>query len=469
MTAELKVSLGLRADGSVVHITEIDPVTERGLACGCICAQCGEQLVARVGSVRQRHFAHHRICECVGADESALHRFAKEVFTRHHALRVPEARVWVDAEMLMPLKPRPALQQGKLIPWRDRLTRLVSSPSTVRYREAVLEQPLPNGLRPDVTLIREKGKPPFLVEIRVRHAVDEAKEAALKELGLPCIEIDLSEHGVTLDSFNRRGIELLVMLAEGSEKSWLCIPGEQEIARELADALLAEEEAYEKESQRDEHRTQVRLAKQDALLTPEASDKREAQKASTLAENPTWRMNCRILGVDPNNVPYYLDEPVKGEYLFAVHRSVWQSTLYLSWVWNKNDPSRSQFISVKYAVDNLRKHHPEFFVPDLLWAYRDRGDVRDPAAAVGDFFLSLRDCGFLEEGDGKPWNPYSWNFRCVVPRVVPLPPQYNGKRYIPRSDGVWDRETERLVVRHLSHDDARVSGEATGDDEIHLS
>jgi hypothetical protein len=158
-----------------------------------------------------------------------------------------------------------------------------------------------------------------------------------------------------------------------------------------------------------------------------------------------WRRNCRILDVDPDNVPYYLNEQVKGEYLFAVHRCVWQSTLFVSWVFGKDDPTRSRFVSVEYAVKNLRDTHPDFWEQSLYWAYKDRRDLVEPAAAVGDYFLALRDYGFLEEAGGRPDKPYTWKFQCVHPRVAALPPEYNNKRYLPREDGVFDSETRQLI------------------------
>ena len=69
-----------------VHVTEV----ERGLACDCRCAVCGEPVIARQGDVREHHFAHSSNEQpCSSTYESDLHRFAKQVIIEAHGLVVP--------------------------------------------------------------------------------------------------------------------------------------------------------------------------------------------------------------------------------------------------------------------------------------------------------------------------------------------------------------------------------------------
>ena len=69
-----------------VHVTEV----ERGLACDCRCAVCGEPVIARQGDVREHHFAHSSNEQpCSSSYESDLHRFAKQVIIEAHGLVVP--------------------------------------------------------------------------------------------------------------------------------------------------------------------------------------------------------------------------------------------------------------------------------------------------------------------------------------------------------------------------------------------
>lgn len=41
-------------DGNLVHISDVP----RGLACACVCVDCGKPLLARKGNKRREHFAH---------------------------------------------------------------------------------------------------------------------------------------------------------------------------------------------------------------------------------------------------------------------------------------------------------------------------------------------------------------------------------------------------------------------------
>ena len=61
-----------------------------GLACGCLCARCGQTLIAKKGSVRQHHFAHYEVSDCQGAAESALHILAKELIAELNSFEVPQ-------------------------------------------------------------------------------------------------------------------------------------------------------------------------------------------------------------------------------------------------------------------------------------------------------------------------------------------------------------------------------------------
>ena len=76
----------LHASNRFVHVTEV----ERGLACDCRCAICGEIVLARQGDVREHHFAHSSNAEpCASNYESDLHRFAKRVIVEAGGLVVP--------------------------------------------------------------------------------------------------------------------------------------------------------------------------------------------------------------------------------------------------------------------------------------------------------------------------------------------------------------------------------------------
>lgn len=131
-----------------------------GRACGCVCPGCGRPMIARLPrrSRRTPHFAHEPGCECANAWESALHKTAKQIVGEAFALNLP------------------LFDTGLRWEWK--------------MSASFLEKPH-SGFIPDVTTQDEDGAV-MLVEIRVTHAVDEAKEAKIRSAKVTCVEIDLS-------------------------------------------------------------------------------------------------------------------------------------------------------------------------------------------------------------------------------------------------------------------------------------
>lgn len=381
----------------------------------------------------------------MGGDESALHRFAKEVFQSETRFKVPKAKV----------------PKGN-----DFFT--ISPALYIPYNEAVLEQGL-SDIIPDITLMRD-GKPPLLVEILVTHEVDGIKLAKLEIIGLPCIEIDLSKtyQSLGMGGFDRQGVKQMLIHGDGVEKKWVCFP---QILKEKA-RLIAEQQRLEEERLREQARQaqeQERLAGErlrgkerlalerqrlledlrkrqqqirwDDLLSAEKLQASTQRKDDKLAEDPMWKRNSRTLGLELNNIPYYLNVQMDGEYLFTCHRTVWQSTLFDSWIFQKADARRSRSILVKYAVETLKKAH--MLDMELYWVHRDRPGVMSVAHVVGSYFSRLVDCGFARTVKrGK--HPLWWEFECLLPRVVALPPKFNNARYRPLEDAILDTETGEL-------------------------
>jgi hypothetical protein len=79
------IGYGMR-DGKLLFIADVP----RGLACRCVCARCGQTLVAKKGPTRQHHFAHLKVTSCHGAAESVLHLLAKELIADLDVLAIPQ-------------------------------------------------------------------------------------------------------------------------------------------------------------------------------------------------------------------------------------------------------------------------------------------------------------------------------------------------------------------------------------------
>ncbi len=94
MTTDL-LQVALNDEGNLISIYDVDT----GLKCGCVCPECGKELVAKnkgkkpnmILSPKQKeaHFAHHDGSDCPKAKESAIHKLAKEVLKEHKTLFLP--------------------------------------------------------------------------------------------------------------------------------------------------------------------------------------------------------------------------------------------------------------------------------------------------------------------------------------------------------------------------------------------
>lgn len=166
-------------DGELVSINEV----KNGLKCGCVCPACGAKLVARQGKKVAYHFAHYKTADCEHGQETALHLLGKKIISK--------GRVFV------PAKPFTSENQGAIH----------------TYSEAIEEMHI-GAITPDVLLKSESEA--LCVEIKVHHAVDDEKKYKIYELGLPMIEIDLSD---VKDDYTEESIEQIIL--SGQKTKWV--------------------------------------------------------------------------------------------------------------------------------------------------------------------------------------------------------------------------------------------------------
>lgn len=158
----MSMFVALDSNGQLINIKSV----QRGLACNCTCACCGEAVVARKGFYRQHHFAHHSNKEsCIIQRESLLHLYAKQVIREHLGLQLP---------------PMPGTTPASEDPtsWWD--------------FEHVDEEVAQQGFKPDLVAHLRDGSTLF-IEIAVTSFIDEEKLERIKALGINTIEIDLSD------------------------------------------------------------------------------------------------------------------------------------------------------------------------------------------------------------------------------------------------------------------------------------
>lgn len=189
----MSMSVALTECGQIISIQDVSS----GLACGCTCLQCGEQVVGRKGQIRAHHFAHYSNKKsCWIQPESLLHKFGKQVIREAMGLQ------------LTPMPGHEPLSEDTSSWWDF---------------ESVEEEVSMGDLRPD--LIAQLPDGPLLIEIAVTSFADNLKQELIQRLGLRAVEIDLSPW---LSSDFRSLDEIrIAILHQVENRKWLYpVPGD---------------------------------------------------------------------------------------------------------------------------------------------------------------------------------------------------------------------------------------------------
>lgn len=155
---------------------DLDPSRERGLACGCICVECGRDLVAHLGKVKAAHFQHATddvICD--PQPMTLLHAFARDYIARRQHLWLPGLVEDFSDD-----------RWGST--WRERFETLDTN-AAIRDGATEAQQ---GSFVPDVLLTLE-GERKLAIEVKYSHAVDEEKSFKFRTHRLDCLEFDVSD------------------------------------------------------------------------------------------------------------------------------------------------------------------------------------------------------------------------------------------------------------------------------------
>ena len=126
----------------------------RGLACGCICLECGQPLQAVHSKQIQKYFRHNKSGDCTGALESLAHKLGKDVLLSNSAV-------------------------------------FVSKNEQFFYDKCEVEIRM-NGKRPDIHLINSVTGKCMVIEIFYSHRMEENTLKTFHDNGKQVLEIDIS-------------------------------------------------------------------------------------------------------------------------------------------------------------------------------------------------------------------------------------------------------------------------------------
>lgn len=126
----------------------------RGLACGCVCHECGQSLQSVHSKRIQKYFRHNKSGDCTGALESLAHKMGKDVLLSNSAV-------------------------------------FVSKNEQFFYDKCEVETPI-KGKRPDIHLINSVTGECRVVEIFYSHRIEDNTLKTFLDNGKQVLEIDIS-------------------------------------------------------------------------------------------------------------------------------------------------------------------------------------------------------------------------------------------------------------------------------------
>jgi predicted RNA-binding Zn-ribbon protein involved in translation (DUF1610 family) len=205
-------------------VQAVDP-RARGALGPFACPGCGEPLLPRLGRLRAHHFAHRPGAACpLTAPETALHFNAK-------------------ARLLLLAREATAGARRVTVLTRCPACRRTDPRDLGALGDAAEAEGSIGALRADV-LVSRAGRPALAVEVRVTHALDPEKEAALAAAGVPAVEVDA---GAGWERAGPAGPEVVPARSLGFPPCAACAAGaradrDREAGGEAA--AIAELEAY---------------------------------------------------------------------------------------------------------------------------------------------------------------------------------------------------------------------------------
>lgn len=296
------VPFGLR-EGRLYAPTDVPS----GLACACFCPGCGAALVAKQGKEKRWHFSHLNVRPGESCAESAIHAAAKQVLLEHGSLMAPEFAVDIAA---------------RTVDGRELYEHEVLSPiRRIRFDRTLPEVTI-GDVRPDV--VGYRGERRLLVEMFFRHRVDQVKREKLVRLGLPALEIDLSDldPGSGFEPLTERVINSVI------DKEWLVYPKSDVHLAFLEEKLRARIDAAN-----DAHRREIERQKAERAKLAQLEKARQAADIDVDIAFSRWPADEQKawlrerLGLD-DAIPAFLSRRSYPETVIRVPAFLFQASIF---------------------------------------------------------------------------------------------------------------------------------------------
>lgn len=414
------VPFGLR-DGKLYAPADV----ESGLACECVCPGCGALLVAKKGNEKRWHFSHVNVRPGESCAESAIHAAAKQVLLEHGELVAPEFAIDVAARTVNGLE----LYEKEIL----------SPVRRIRFDRAEPEVTI-GDLRPDV--VGYRGERQLLVEMYFRHRVDQAKRDKLIRLGLPALEIDLSD----LDAGT--GFEPLVERVINSvlDKEWLVYPQSDAHRAYLEDKLRARVDVAN-----DAHRRNLEQKRMERAKLAQLEKTRRITRAQiddaflswTPEEQEAWL--CQQLGLQ-EAIPAFLSRRSYPSTVITIPSFLFQASIFERFIYGAREGTALTAMAIYPCLRRRFDLNP--------------GEGPLQRLAVNLYLEYLTHARFLSRDRHQELKgPYYVEHNAVsMPAWTPEDSQYDGEPLLPayaRGSGARRRWTNRWPRWRSVIDEAR--------------
>lgn len=189
-----------KLNDKLVHIRDLKPETHRGLACNCVCPECGRRLQAHMGDMRSWHFQHQaEDLNCNPQPMTLLHAFVRDALAERRSLHIPARSYRIPMSV-------GAGSESIEFEVEDKMLNVVAAEAELRE----------GSVQPDVIYTVEYQRR-YAIEVRYTHAVDELKRQKLTHGYAGSLEFDVSD----LPSSGITHLELEKYLAQAHRWEWL--------------------------------------------------------------------------------------------------------------------------------------------------------------------------------------------------------------------------------------------------------
>jgi hypothetical protein len=160
-----------KSDGEFVTAEDV----ERGLKCDCICPGCASAVMAKQGTEKIWHFAHHQAAACADGYEKSVHELAKQLIRQRKSLLLPSLDVVARGRDAfgIDLIERELIFDASLCDFEKCTSNADIGPVTVDVHGQLRDRQL-------------------IIEVTVFHRISPDKQERIEQTGIGAMEIDLS-------------------------------------------------------------------------------------------------------------------------------------------------------------------------------------------------------------------------------------------------------------------------------------